>query len=217
MRTDIYLKIRNIIGDDCKLVIPEHWGKHVLSCLECIEGISSNVKFHSVEEVNGELVMDYDVNEWAGLRSYIEDEIFYTNSDIKKAKGGSMLYSHANDERCKKCGIIVTKTMAIRVGDDPYCRSCGIKLAPPTLIITKHPDGKFFIDGQEQLKPVDTGLLVARCDWFIRYREEYKTGRERLYLEYYGNKKCRYFKDQPELKLPTFWADCITRGICPFS
>ena len=121
MRADIYLKIRDIVGDDCKLAIPEHWGKHVLNCLECIESISSNVKFHSIEEVDGELMMDYDLNEWAGLRSYIEDEIFYTNSDIKKVKGGtsSMLYSHANDERCKKCGIIVTKVTVVRIEGEP--------------------------------------------------------------------------------------------------
>jgi len=218
MHPELHLQLLHIVGEKCRVQIPIHWESIVVECIECIHGIcEDDVTFTDIFDDNGKLVIKYDLNDWSGLKSYIDDEIHFANLDIKKLEGvdDDMLYGE-DEKRCTECNILTSRYTGRTINDRVYCKSCAAKIDPPKLLITKRVDGRFVIDNKEQAKPVDIKVLIDRCDWFLRRHIKYNDGSEQMYLEYFGTKVCRYFEHNKEISIPASWGYCLTRGICPF-
>jgi hypothetical protein len=213
-----HLKLLHIVGNECRVRIPVEWESIVVECIECIHGIcEDDITFSDILEEDGRLVIKYDLNNWSGLKSYIDDEIYFANSDIKKLEGvDDTMLCGVDNRRCTSCGIIVTKYTGRMIDNKTYCTTCGVKVNPPKLLVIKKPDNKYLIDNKEQLKPVDVKVLVDRCNWFLRRHIKFNDGSEQMYFEYFGTKICRYFEHNKELGVPASWGYCLTRGICPF-
>jgi len=218
MQSTLYSKLREYVGKDCNIDIPIQWDAIVVECIECIHGIcDDDVTFIDIRNKNGELFVEYDLNDWTGLKAYIDDEIHFANLDIQKLEGvgDNMLYG-ADEQRCSVCNILTSKYTARKINGKTYCKNCGVKIAAPKLLVIKRADGRYVIDGKEQLKPVNVEVLINRCDWFLRRHIKYNDGAEKMYLEYFGTKVCRYFEHNKEIGIPASWGYCLTRGICPF-